>query len=85
MSARLEGHVQGRAASTLACSSERVRLRMRLAGSLVPALSDHHALADENGAHGRIRLHRRASALGELEGSLEVVSVAHATAPARLR
>ena len=64
-------------------SREGHRLRVGLAGPLVPALADHLAVAHDDGPDHRIRPGRAAAALGQLERPPEWVC--HEAASTRRR
>ena len=82
VSARLERHVQRRAARTLSRLRERDRLCVIDAFVLVPALADDLVAVDEHRADERVILDLAATALRELERALEAV---HASAWTRRR
>jgi hypothetical protein len=44
---------------------------VRPAGLFVPALADHLAAPDDDGAHDRVRVRRPTAALGQLERPFE--------------
>src|SRR5204863_8715154 len=79
--ARLERDVERRRAGAVAGGGERVRLGVRLALPLVPALADDLVITDENSADDGVRLRRPAPAFSELEGPLEIVHCDAATRP----
>ena len=81
MRARLEGHVERRAARAVACGAQRVHLRVRPAVPLVPALADDLAVPHDDRADERIRIGPAASSLGELDGARD----RHASACTRRR
>ncbi len=61
--------VRGRAARFRSRSAERIDLGMRLARSLVPALADNLAVADQHATYHRIRMSRVDTALRETQGA----------------
>jgi hypothetical protein len=73
--ARLERHVDGRAAGARAGRVQCDDLRVRPALALVPALSDDLVAGDTTCAHDRIGMRRAASMLGELERPLQEPSL----------
>ena len=71
MRARLHRHEERCALRTFAGRAERNHLCMRLALPLMPALSHHLAVANDNRADDRIRIGGAAAALRELERALQ--------------
>ena len=72
MRARLERHVEGRAARRVAGLLERDRLGVADAVVLVPALPHDLAVSHDDRADERMVAGLAASALGQLERALEV-------------
>ena len=75
MCTRLEGYVCRGAAGARAGRLQGVDLRVRRARLLMPALSDHLALAHEDTAHARIGRRRVKPALRKLERAGHVAMV----------
>ena len=73
---RLHGHVEGRAASPLACRLEGDHLCVRAPLPLVPAFPDDLAVGHDDGPDHRVRPRGSPPSLGELERALQV---AHAS------
>ncbi len=81
MRAGLHRHVERRALRAGAGRLERDDLRVRPALALVPALSHHLAVTNDDGADDRIRMSGATSPLRELERPLE----AHDSSSSRRR
>jgi hypothetical protein len=76
VAARLERHVEGRAAEVLQPAGlDRVDLGVRAAVLLVPALAEDLAVAGDHRAHHRVRPDRARALARELDRSLEMSSV----------
>ena len=73
--AGLERHVRGRTLRSGGAGQQRVRLGMALAGTDVPPLAEHLAVADDHAADHRVRARREPASLGELERPLEEAGV----------
>ncbi len=83
--ARLERHVGGRADCGLPRHAQRIHLRVRGSGPLVPALPHHSFGAHQHAADARIRVGRVQTARRERERALHVMLVRRPHAACLLR